>query len=297
MRVGAGVAEAQRQSFRRAMLTWAKSNLRAYPWRQKGINPYRLLIAEMLLKRTTAKAAARAYGPFLKRYPTIGQLALASEDELAQVLEPIGLSRQRSRAIRELALFLAEQCIGVPNTIDQLRSIPGIGDYTAHAILSFGFDISVAVVDGNVERVIRRVFQDSVGSYIGRTAVQEISDALLPWKCHKSFNFAMLDLGALVCRPARPQCHECPLNGQCDYAQNPSKAQVESPLRAARQAQGLSLSRLAIEAGVSKLTIVNIEAGRSLPRLGTLQKIAQAMDVPMNVIQVGEKADNGELGR
>ena len=250
---------------------------------------YKLLMAELLLKRTTATAVARAYGPFVHRYPTVDHLVLASEGELAQVLEPIGLSRQRARAIRKLALLLAEQCDGVPNTIEQLRALPGIGDYTAQAVLSFGYGVPVAVVDGNVERVIRRVFQGTIDSNLGRAVVQNIAVDLLPWKCHRSFNFAILDLGALICRPARPRCHECPLKSQCDYVQEPTRVRINAPLRTARQAQGLSLSRLASKAGVTKLTIVNIEAGRTLPRMETLQKIAHAMGVSVEEIQGGER--------
>ena len=276
--------EARLPNIRRALLTWADLNLREYPWRCEGIGSYRLLVAELLLKRTTATAAARIYDPFIAKYPSVDRLALATEDELAQVLMPIGLSRQRARSIRQLALALAQQHNGIPTTMDQLRSLPGIGEYTAQAVLSFGHGIPVAVVDGNVERVIGRVFQGILDSSSDRKTVLKIAADLLPRKYHRSFNFALLDLGALVCRPARPRCNECPLQKLCDYAVVPPISRTHSALRAIRHERGLSLMGLANKAGVSKLTIVNIEAGRVAPRTQTLRKIAHAMGVPLSEI-------------
>ena len=277
--------KARLQSIRRALLSWADVHLREYPWRRDGISAYNLLVAELLLKRTTSTAAARIYDLFIARYPSVGRLALATKDELEQMLVPIGLSRQRARSIRQLALALADQHNDIPSTMDQLLALPGIGEYTAQAVLSFGYGVPVAVVDGNVERVIGRAFQGMLDSCSGRTAIREIASNLLPRTHHRSFNFALIDLGTLVCRPARPRCKECPLENLCDYAVAPTRAGSDSKLRAVRQAQGHSLLALADRAGVSKLTIVNIEAGRVIPRTQTLRKIAHAMSVPMSEIQ------------
>jgi adenine-specific DNA glycosylase len=172
----------------------------------------------------------------------------------------------------------------VPDTIEQLCSLPGIGDYAARAILSFGYGTPVAVVDGNVERVLGRVFAHCLVTAPTSTTIQKIADDLLTWEHHREFNFALLDLGSLICRPARPLCNECPLQSQCDFAQGPQNDQHESKLRNARQAKGMSLTALAKKAGVSKLTIVNIEAGRTLPREETLFKISQALGVTLEEI-------------
>ena len=211
------IYRARRDKFRRALLTWAKSNLRDFPWRHAGITPYGILVAELLLKRTTATAAARLYVPFMVKYPSIGDLAIAREGEIAAILEPIGLSKQRARTIHQLALALNEQHGSLPTSINQLCVLPSIGDYAARAILSFGFDMPMAVVDGNVERVIRRVFQSPPEMGANRKAIQEVVNVLLSRKHHREFNFALLDLGSLICRPAKPLCYKCPLRRQCDY--------------------------------------------------------------------------------
>ena len=269
----------RRRRVRQLLLAWASGNLRDYPWRKLGIGTYEVVVAEVLLKRTTSTAVARIYGPFLKQYPVLSQLVLASEDELAHTLAPLGLSRQRAKALRKLALTLEERGGHVPRTLSELRALPGLGDYAARAIMSFGYGDPVAVVDGNVERVVGRVFLRSVGAGAPRPTVQAVADALLPRMRHRDFNFALLDLGALICRPARPRCVECPLKGICDYARRPVDDRTSTPLRTARLSKGVSLSRLAALAGVSKMTVINIEAGRTSPRPETVRKLAMALSV------------------
>ena len=279
------IGRARRDKFRRALFTWAESNLRDFPWRHLGISTYGILVAELLLKRTTATAAARLYGSFIEKYPSIGELALASEDQLVEALEPIGLSKQRARAIQQLALALTQCHEGLPTSLDLLRALPSIGDYAARAILSFGYDVPMAVVDSNVERVIGRAFYYQPGLVKNRKAIQKTVDALLPRKRHRDFNFALLDLGSLICRPAKPLCSKCPLRRQCDYALQPASVRCDSPLRRIRKEKGFSLLDLASKAGVSKLTVINIEAGRAMPRPETLTKIANAMGVSIESIR------------
>lgn len=273
--------------FRQALLIWARSNLRDYPWRKTGTSTYEILIAELLLKRTTAAAAVRLYSPFMERYPTAYRLADASLSELASMLKPLGLSRQRSRAIRALAETLARDYEGrVPATLEQLRSLPAIGDYAARAIMSFGHDIPLAVVDGNVKRVLCRVFQHELAERSNTRTVQNMVDDLLPQDKHRTFGFALLDLGSLVCRPAMPSCSKCPLRDICDYAESGNRKH-SGFLRALRQARKMSQSTLARRAQVTKLTIINTEAGRTLPRKETLTKIARALEIPERDIREG----------
>ena len=280
-----GTSRARRDKFRRALLTWAKSNLRDFPWRRVGVRPYAVLVAELLLKRTTATSAVRLYGSFIEKFPLITDLANASEDTLAETLVPVGLSRQRAASIKKLTLVLTQQHEGLPTSLDELRALPGIGDYAARAILSFGFDVPMAVVDSNVERVIGRAFHNQPGLANNRKAIQETVDALLPRRRHRDFNFALLDLGSLICRPVKPLCSKCPLRSQCDYALQPASVRYDSPLRAIRKEKGFSLLDLASKAGVSKLTVINIEAGRTMPRPETLTKIANAMGVSIESIR------------
>ena len=261
------------------LLAWSKRHRRHYPWRRPGVSAYQVLLAELVLKRTTAAAAARAYGPFLKKYPTIDRLAIASEEDLARSFEPIGLSRQRASSVRRLAQALVTLPNGVPTNLSGLLALPSIGEYSARAILSFGHRVPVGLVDGNVARIFRRVFQNHLTSGNNQIGLQDMADLLVPPLKHREFNFALIDLGSSVCRPTKPLCHECPFKNHCDYAMSLQKLKPVQPLRAVRQSLGLSLVNLAKMAGVSKLTIVNIEAGRTKARPDTLVKLAQAMDV------------------
>ena len=274
----------RRQNIRRALLSWFKRHPKRYPWRRPRASAYEVLLAELLLKRTTATAAARAYRTFVKEYPTVERLAAASEDDLAQSFQPIGLAKQRARSTHRLALTLAGLPNGIPASLLALLSLPGIGEYSARAILSFGYRVPVALVDGNVERVIRRVFQNALVLDEPKSAIRNIAEKLVPPKDHRAFNFALIDLGKSVCRPAKPLCHDCPLRAHCDYTRGPQEPPLSS-LRVHRQAKGLSLQELARRAGVSKLTIINIEAARTQPRDETLKKIARAMDVDTAHIQ------------
>ena len=275
--VSAHAVRERRRDMRRVLLAWFKRHPKRYPWRRPGVSAYQVLLAELLLKRTTATAAARAYGGFVKKYPTVERLALASEEDLVGSFLPIGLAQQRARSTHRLAQVLANLPDGIPVKLSSLLSLPGIGHYSARAILSFGWRVPVGVVDGNVERIFRRVFQDHINLDAGKSITQDIADQLVPPKAHRDFNFALLDLGSSVCRPAKPLCHECPLRPHCDYAIAPLEP-PQSSLRVARLNRGLSLLELARRAGVSKLTLINIEAQRTKPRAETLRKIFQALD-------------------
>jgi A/G-specific adenine glycosylase len=136
------------------------------------------------------------------------------------MLEPIGLQQQRARELVRLADYLTTKHDSrVPSDLVALLGVPGVGPYTARAVLSFAFDQPYAIVDSNVVRVVGRVFRAAVGEKPTIPTVQVISDQILPNKEHRIFNLAMLDLGAEVCRYSRPLCHECPLRLICDTAE------------------------------------------------------------------------------
>lgn len=275
--------EEKKCALQRDVLTWAASYLRDYPWRRPGQNLYMILVAEILLKRTTATAAARVYEVFLEKYPTLFKLATATQAELAHDLAPIGLYRQRASAIAQLTSYLIEHEGGlVPKSLERLLRTPGLGHYSARAILSFGHDVPTAVVDANVRRVLLRVLWGVIPSKSTQASLQAIADMFLPEHAHRSFNFAMLDLGALICRYTAPQCQTCPLDSVCDSYKNKAAEQQVLPislLRQVRLASGVTLAQLAKRAGVSKLTIINIEAQRTTPRQETIQKLAVALEV------------------
>ena len=286
---------ARRDALQRAVITWAAANLRSFPWRDHSPTPYRVLIAELLLKRTTAVAAARLYDAFLRNYPTPAHLRSASERALAKDMEPVGLYTQRARSMVQLAQYLEEYEAGiVPSSLERLRKVPGLGDYSARAILSFGYGVPVAVVDSNVARIFQRLFRSEMPHRPSPGLLQGIADFLLPESEHRAFNFGLLDIGALVCRYTAPKCHDCPLIGICDFAtgsgagtaygvdDHPAKG-----LRRARTAKGLSLAGLAQAAGLSKMTVINLEAGRTRPRSDTVRKLAIALGVSTDEVADG----------
>jgi len=202
-----------------AILGWIKDNARDYPWRRLGVTPFEVLVAEILLKRTTATAAARVYHSIITKYPNLAALTTASEEAIAEDLVTIGLQAQRAHDLKRLAEYVSEQESGeIPRDLEQLLRVPGLGDYSARAILSFAYGIMTAVVDSNVERVLRRVFRDYMPEKISRELLQTTADELLPESDHRSFNLGLLDLGAIVCRYVRPKCNKCPLVFLCDSA-------------------------------------------------------------------------------
>jgi len=265
---------------------------RQFPWREPGRTPYEVLIAEVLLKRTTSTAAARVYNDFLRKFPNPFLLSEASPEEISGMFAKIGLQRQRATAAKKLAAHLVGVERGkVPSDLDRLLRIPGVGQYTARAVLSVGLRSPAAVVDSNVERIIHRVFMTSIPTRARLTLLQGIADTLLPQDCHREFNLGMLDLGSLVCRPSLPRCPECPLTNICDYyttrgRKYPKKALQQTAklgirLRSIRKRKGISLVRLARDSKVSKLTIIRIEKGKSIPLPRTVKKLEHGLGEPL----------------
>ena len=250
-----------------------------------------MLVAELLLKRTTATAVSRVYEDFLVRFPSLQDVALASEEDLVQFLSGVGLQFQRARSLKRLAAWLLTTHDGdVPCDLENLVRVPGLGDYSAAAILSFGYGTPIAILDANVQRIIMRVFGNSLPPRPSKTELNEVAKQLLPLGKHQEYNYGLLDLGRLVCRYTNPKCNVCPLSSICDFAgksiaehggvesTDPSGS-IHSKLKIARQQNGLSLQRLAELAGISKLTVIRIESGKSTPRRETLKRLAIALQV------------------
>ena len=278
-------------SFADRVLQWGGQNFSDFPWRLSR-SPYEILIAELLLKRTTATAAARVYEAFLVRFPSLQDVASAPDEDLVRALSSVGLQHQRARSMKHLAAWLLSRHDGdIPNDLESLLEVPGLGDYSATAILSFGYGVPAAVLDTNVERILLRVFGNALPPRPSRTMLREVAQELLPQETHRYYNYGLLDLGRLICKYADPRCGECPLNSVCDFYNTSSSkmahqvgeenmAVLPSKLRAIRRNRGLSLKRLAEIAKVSKLTVIRIETGKTSPRRETLDKLGRALQVP-----------------
>lgn len=204
------------------LLEWASGNLRDFPWR-RGRTPYRILVAEFLLKRTTSTAVGRVYEDFLRQYSNINGLAKADVVELEGFLETIGYHKLRARALKETAAYIIDEFGGrIPKDFKRLISIPHIGPYTAGAILSLGYNHPAPMVDSNVERILRRIFKNYLPEKAVTKWLRKAAEILVPKDNHDTFNLALLDLGALICTYRSAFCDRCPVNRICDTGKSGS---------------------------------------------------------------------------
>jgi A/G-specific adenine glycosylase len=226
--------------FRRKLMTWYRIHARELPWR--GVNdPYRTWLSEVMLQQTRVAAVIDHYENFLNRFPTMLALALAPESDVLAAWSGLGYYR-RARMLHKAAQFLAREHGGVlPRTAAELRTLPGIGDYTSAAIASIAFGESVAVVDGNVERVLLRLTgRAELKTAEGRAFVQKKASALIPKRrisedsnAAGDHNQAMMELGATICLPRNPLCLHCPVLSMCrtrgEHIASPRTAQRSRP--------------------------------------------------------------------
>ncbi len=199
------------------LLSWYDAHARALPWR--GIhNAYHTWVSETMLQQTRVETVLSYYERFLSRFPTVEALADAPEDEVLKLWEGLGYYRRAANLHRGAQQVMAEYGGELPQSVDTLKKISGIGEYTAGAIASIAFDQQVPAVDGNVIRVVSRVrgIRENVGVPSVRRRLQREAAALVPKTRPGDFNQAMMDLGATVCVPGTPSCEGCPVAALCD---------------------------------------------------------------------------------
>jgi A/G-specific adenine glycosylase len=226
--------------FRRKLMSWYKSHARELPWR--GVSdPYRTWLSEVMLQQTRVAAVVDHYANFLRKFPTMLALALASESEVLATWSGLGYYR-RARMLHKTAQFLTRERGGVlPKTATELRTLPGIGEYTSAAIASIAFGESIAVVDGNVERVLLRLSgRPEIKTAAARAFVQKKASALVPKRrigdgvnAAGDHNQAMMELGATLCLPRAPLCLHCPVYSVCrtrgEHITPPRAVQLSRP--------------------------------------------------------------------
>ena len=205
------------QWFGDRLLAWAEQNLRNYPWR-KTKNPYFILVAEFLLQRTDADTVVPVYETFLTRYPTLDKLATAPVDEIATLLQPLGLFF-RAKRLSDTARIIIEKYGGkIPESETELLKLPGIGKYTARAILSQVFNQPLAIMDTNVARIIERFFGIEGGRVKSRCKILwNAAETIAPATQIGHWNLTLLDFGALICTARNPKCLICPLSPRCHW--------------------------------------------------------------------------------
>jgi len=202
------------------LLDWFRDNSRNFPWR-KTSNPFHILIAEKLLQKTSVgEKVVNAYLLIVTKYPSPKALSNAKIEELNQIIGPLGL-HYRAKEIINLAIAIESQFFGkLPEDYKSLIKLPGVGDYSARAVLSFGYNQNIAIVDTNVARVLFRVFGIMLPKPTNparKKYLIDLATSLIPEGRSREFNFAILDFSAKICKPKNPACQICPISKFCFY--------------------------------------------------------------------------------
>ena len=227
-------------TLRRALLKWYTANARDLPWRRTS-DPYSILVSELMLQQTQVKTVLPYYAKFLKTFPTAGSLAKATEEKVLHAWAGLGYYR-RARFLQAAAKAITAGR-KFPNTLEGIRALPGVGEYTAAAVGSIAFGIPAAVVDGNVIRVMSRLIalDGDPTKGAGAQTIKDTAQAVLDPKRPGDFNQAVMELGASLCSPTKPACPLCPLQPHCSaflagkpeaYPQLPARAATKELLKA-----------------------------------------------------------------
>jgi A/G-specific adenine glycosylase len=226
MKALAQMTASEMVKLRRALLGWYDGNRRDLPWRSSR-DPYRIWVSEVMLQQTRVAAVLLYYERFLKRFPTVRELAGARPSSVLAQWSGLGYYR-RARNLHAAAKRIVQHRGGeFPQTAEQWRELPGVGRYTAAAISSIAFQEPVAVVDGNIERVLKRVS----GRSLANAGCWKVAEALVDPIRPGDFNQALMELGATVCLPFEPHCSHCPIRRFCRTRGNGPSPNQKPPQR------------------------------------------------------------------
>lgn len=253
--------------FGRLLLDWYRRNRRDLPWRRDA-DPYRIWVSEVMLQQTTVKAVVPFYEAFLERFPSVADLAAAREEDVLALWSGLGYYH-RARNLHRGARHLTTAHGGrFPRTLEAALAVPGVGLYTGSAVLSIAFGLPLPVVDGNVRRVLARVFALSGlewrkdGPYYDRA--QEILDRDAPG----DWNQALMELGATVCVPRQPACPACPLRAHC-RARREDRVEELPEARSRRDTEDVTIAAALVERD-GCILLVRRPEGRLLGRMWEL---------------------------
>ncbi len=219
----------------RRLLTWYRQNGRSLPWRGHP-TPYAVWVSEIMLQQTRVETVIPYFEAWMQRFPSIKALAEASEQEVLSAWEGLGYY-SRARNLHKAAQWVTEKYGGVlPREVEALRQLPGIGRYTAGAIASFAFGLDEVTLDGNLRRVLARLFDvdEAIDTAAGEERLWNLAKELLPGGQAGDFNQALMDLGATICLPRRPRCSICPVSELCQARAHGT--QEQRPLRTPKKA-------------------------------------------------------------
>lgn len=234
------------KKIREKLAEWFGRQGRDLPWR-RTTDPYAIMVSEFMLQQTTVTAVIPYFHRWLEAFPTVAALAGADEQRILELWQGLGYY-SRARNLQKAAQAIVERHGGrVPASFEALRSLPGVGDYTAGAVAAFAFDAAVPVVDANIARVLARLFnwQEPIDDAAGKVFLSAASRALLPESGGRLHTSALMELGALVCVSRSPRCLECPVRPEC-LAERPEFLPVK---RARKETENVSESRAFVCSG------------------------------------------------
>lgn len=215
------------------LLKWYHKNKRPLPWRNTK-DPFTIWISEIILQQTRIKQGTPYFEKFITRFPTVNDLAIAHENEILHMWQGLGYY-SRARNLHFSAKYIKTELKGkFPSNYKDIIKLKGVGEYTAAAIASFCFNERVAAIDGNVYRVITRLFdiKEAIDKSLGKNKVAAICNKLIPKNNPGDFNQALMDFGATLCLPKNPDCENCPLDTKCLSKQN--NTQLKRPVKLVR---------------------------------------------------------------
>jgi A/G-specific adenine glycosylase len=216
--------------FRRNLRAWYNKHARDLPWR-KTSDPYRIWIREIMLQQTTVTAVVPYFERFLAHFPTVQTLAEAAEDEVLRYWEGLGYY-SRARNIHKSAITIVNELKGhFPETVADLAELPGIGRYTAGAIVSFAYDRPAPIVEANTLRLYSRLlaYRDDPRSTKGQRILWQFAETLVPKRAPGRFNQGLMELGGAVCVPQEPDCPQCPVRSCCGAFQQAAQTEIPVP--------------------------------------------------------------------
>lgn len=202
--------------FSRILIAWYKQNKRDLPWRNTK-NPYHIWLSEIILQQTRVDQGLSYYNKFVENYPTVCDLANANQEDVLKLWQGLGYY-SRARNLHATAITIKDEYKNkFPSTFKEVHSLKGIGDYTASAIMSFSYNKPYPVIDGNVYRVLSRIFgiEDFIDSNKGKNVFKALAEELIDKKNSATYNQAIMEFGAIQCKPKLPLCDDCCFQSKC----------------------------------------------------------------------------------
>jgi A/G-specific adenine glycosylase len=219
---------------RRILTNYYQQNGRDFPWRGTR-DPYKVLVAETLLQKTSVKPVTDIWSAFIRQYPDVEMLASSSLHHIEALIRPLGLQKRAKVLLESARCIVRTAGSQIPGNAQFLKSLPGVGDYTAAAILSFAFNINAAAIDVNAARVYTRICGFSPNTLRqGLAFARAVGERVVSPETHREVNYGLLDLAAQLCGKSKPNCSQCPAREICQYARITSADQKYSASPAPR---------------------------------------------------------------